>query len=138
MFDPDKKVLKEYPLINGTKPYTAPYAEPYSASADDKNQIVWTHDFSSEPALSHRHEHRAIDGIHDAVELRGARSEGRHRGRAPDRVGAGLSSAVQAGEDPGSVKTRKVMAGLVPATPLNKAGPCHMIGVAGTSPAMTA
>jgi streptogramin lyase len=47
MFDPDKKVLKEFPLINGTKPYTAPYAEPYSASADDKNQIVWTHDFSS-------------------------------------------------------------------------------------------
>jgi streptogramin lyase len=47
MLDPDKKVLKEYPLINGTKPYTAPYAEPYSASADDKNQIVWTHDFSS-------------------------------------------------------------------------------------------
>jgi streptogramin lyase len=47
MFDPDKKVLKEYPLINGTKAYTAPYAEPYSASVDDKNQIVWTHDFSS-------------------------------------------------------------------------------------------
>ena len=47
MFDPDKKLLKEYPLVNGTKPYTAPYAEPYSASADDKNQIVWTHDFSS-------------------------------------------------------------------------------------------
>jgi len=47
MFDPDKKILREYPLINGTKPYTAPYAEPYSASADDKNQIVWTHDFSS-------------------------------------------------------------------------------------------
>jgi streptogramin lyase len=47
MFDPDKKILKEYPLINGAKPYTAPYAEPYSASADDKNQIVWTHDFSS-------------------------------------------------------------------------------------------
>jgi len=47
MFDPDKKELKEYPLIPGTKPYTAPYAEPYSASADDKNQIVWTHDFSS-------------------------------------------------------------------------------------------
>jgi streptogramin lyase len=49
MFDPDKKVLKEYPLVNGTKPYTAPYAEPYSVSADDKNQIVWTHDF-----ISHR------------------------------------------------------------------------------------
>jgi streptogramin lyase len=48
MFDPDKKVLKEYPLIPGTKPYTAPYPEPYSASADDKNQIVWTHDFISD------------------------------------------------------------------------------------------
>ena len=47
MFDPDKKLIKEYPLVPGTKPYTAPYAEPYSASADDKNQIVWTHDFSS-------------------------------------------------------------------------------------------
>ena len=47
MFDPDKKLLKEYPLINGAKPYTEPYGEPYSASADDKNQMVWTHDFSS-------------------------------------------------------------------------------------------
>jgi streptogramin lyase len=47
MFDPDKKTMREYPLINRSKPYTAPYAEPYSASADDKNQIVWTHDFSS-------------------------------------------------------------------------------------------
>jgi len=47
MFDPDKKLLKEYPLINGTKPYEAPYAEPYSVSADSKNQIVWTNDFSS-------------------------------------------------------------------------------------------
>jgi streptogramin lyase len=47
MFDPDKKIMKEYPLVPGTKPYTAPYAEPYSVSADDKNQIVWTHDFSS-------------------------------------------------------------------------------------------
>ena len=48
MFDPDKKELKEYPLIPGSKPYTAPFAEPYSASADDKHQIVWTHDFSSD------------------------------------------------------------------------------------------
>jgi streptogramin lyase len=47
MVDPDKKIVKEYPLIAGSKPYTAPYAEPYSASADDKNHIVWTHDFSS-------------------------------------------------------------------------------------------
>ncbi len=48
MFDPDHNILKEYPLIPGTKPYTAPFAEPYSASVDDKNQIVWTHDFSSD------------------------------------------------------------------------------------------
>jgi streptogramin lyase len=47
MFDPDRKLLKEYPLINGAKPYTAPYAEPYSASVDDKNHVVWTNDFSS-------------------------------------------------------------------------------------------
>jgi virginiamycin B lyase len=47
MFDPDKKIIKEYPLVNGTKPYTAPFAEPYSASVDDKTQTVWTHDFSS-------------------------------------------------------------------------------------------
>jgi streptogramin lyase len=47
MFDPDKKVLKEYPLVTGTKPYTAPYAAPYSTSADSKNQIVWTNDFNS-------------------------------------------------------------------------------------------
>jgi streptogramin lyase len=48
MFDPDKKIFKEYPLVPGTKPYTAPYAEPYNVSVDDKNQIVWTHDFSSD------------------------------------------------------------------------------------------
>jgi streptogramin lyase len=48
MFDPNTKLIKEYPLIPGSKPYTAPFAEPYSASADDKNQIVWTHDFSSD------------------------------------------------------------------------------------------
>jgi streptogramin lyase len=47
MVDPDKNITKEFPLIPGSKPYTAPYAEPYSASVDDKNQIVWTHDFSS-------------------------------------------------------------------------------------------
>src|SRR5262249_52355397 len=47
MFDPEKKEIKEFPLVPGNKPYTAPYAEPYSASVDDKNQIVWTHDFSS-------------------------------------------------------------------------------------------
>jgi hypothetical protein len=30
-----------------------------------------------------------------------------------------------------------VMAGLDPAIPLNEAQPCHMIGIAGSSPAMT-
>jgi len=48
VLDQDKKVIKEYPLVPGSKPYTAPYAEPYSASVDDKNQVVWTHDFSSD------------------------------------------------------------------------------------------
>lgn len=47
MFDPDKKQLKEFPLINGGKPYTAPYGQPYSLSVDNKNQAVWTNDFSS-------------------------------------------------------------------------------------------
>jgi streptogramin lyase len=47
MFDADKKLIKEYPLINGAKPYTAPYALPYSTTVDDKNQAVWTNDFSS-------------------------------------------------------------------------------------------
>src|SRR5436305_8503825 len=47
MFDPDKKILKEYPLVPGSKPYGAPWAEPYSASTDSKNHIVWTHDFSA-------------------------------------------------------------------------------------------
>jgi hypothetical protein len=31
-----------------------------------------------------------------------------------------------------------VMAGLDPAIPLRKAQPCHIIGIAGSSPAMTA
>jgi streptogramin lyase len=47
MFDPDKKLIKEFPLVNGAKPYTAPYAEPYSTSVDNKHEIVWTNDFSS-------------------------------------------------------------------------------------------
>ena len=47
MFDPDRKEMREYPLVPGYKPYTAPYMEPYSASVDDKNQVVWTHDFAS-------------------------------------------------------------------------------------------
>ncbi len=38
----------------------------------------------------------------------------------------------------GGARFELVMAGLVPATPLNEARLCRMIGVAGTSPAMTA
>ena len=103
MFDPDKKVLKEYPLINGTKPYTAPYAEPYSASADDKNQIVWTHDFSSSRLYridmnTGQSTEYMTPSNYEVRDL-----ESRHRSRAPDRVDSGLSSAIQAGEDPGSV-----------------------------------
>jgi streptogramin lyase len=47
MSDPDMKLIKECPLVTGANSYTAPDVEPYSTSADDKNQIVWTHDFSS-------------------------------------------------------------------------------------------
>jgi streptogramin lyase len=46
-FDPETGTIKEFPLIDGAKPYTAPYPEPYSVSVDDKNAIVWTNDFSS-------------------------------------------------------------------------------------------
>jgi streptogramin lyase len=47
MLDADKNVIKEYPLIPGAKPYTPPYASPYTVSVDDKNQIVWTTDFNT-------------------------------------------------------------------------------------------
>jgi streptogramin lyase len=47
MFDPDKRVIKEYPLIDGQEAYSAPYPMPYTTSVDDKNQVVWTTDFSS-------------------------------------------------------------------------------------------
>jgi streptogramin lyase len=44
-FDPNTGEIREYPLFPGSKPYTAPYAQPYSLSVDDKNQWVWTNDF---------------------------------------------------------------------------------------------
>ena len=47
MVDADKNIIKEYPLIPGVKPYTPPYASPYTVSVDDKNQIVWTTDFNT-------------------------------------------------------------------------------------------
>jgi virginiamycin B lyase len=47
MFDPDTRVIKEYPLIAGQEAYTAPYPMPYTTSVDDRNQVVWTTDFNS-------------------------------------------------------------------------------------------
>jgi streptogramin lyase len=47
MLDADNNSIKEYPLLPGSKPYTPPYASPYTVSVDDKNQIVWTTDFNS-------------------------------------------------------------------------------------------
>jgi hypothetical protein len=69
----------------------------------------------------------------------GSRTRRRHSDRRNRRVGKGASSrratrlhCLECVRLP-----RWVMAGLVPATPLNKARPCPVIGVAGTSPAMT-
>ena len=47
MFDANKGEIKEFPIIPDTKPFGPPFPAPYTASADDKNQIVWTHDFNS-------------------------------------------------------------------------------------------
>jgi len=47
MFDPDKGEIKEYALVPDSKPFGPPFASPYTASVDEKNQIVWTSDFNS-------------------------------------------------------------------------------------------
>jgi len=48
VFDPNKpEAVKEYALIPGNEAYTPPFASPYTAAVDDKNQIVWTTDFNS-------------------------------------------------------------------------------------------
>ena len=46
-FDPNTGEIQEFPLIPDTKPYSEPFPAPYTASVDDKNQIVWTNDFNS-------------------------------------------------------------------------------------------
>ena len=46
-FDPDTGEIKEYPLVPGTAAYAAPYAAPYTTSADNEHQFVWTTDFNS-------------------------------------------------------------------------------------------
>jgi len=47
LFDSGKRAVTEYALIPGNKPYTPPFASPYTVAVDDKNQIVWTTDFNS-------------------------------------------------------------------------------------------
>jgi len=47
MFDPSNGEVKEFPLIPDTKPFGAPFPSPYTASVDDKNQLVWANDFNS-------------------------------------------------------------------------------------------
>ena len=48
VFDPRKRELKEYSLLPGHKPFGPPFVFPYSLSVDNKNQFVWTNDFSSQ------------------------------------------------------------------------------------------
>jgi virginiamycin B lyase len=47
MFDPNTGSVKEYPVIPGARPFGPPFASPYSAAIDEKNQIAWTTDFNS-------------------------------------------------------------------------------------------
>ncbi len=107
MFDPDKQQLKEYPLIEGTKPYTAPYAEPYSASVDDKNHIVWTNDFSSSRIYKIDTDHGKVHRVYDAVELRDPRFQSGSRCGASDRVDPSLPPAIKAGEGSGALTCRE-------------------------------
>ncbi len=51
-FNPNTGDVREFPLIPDHKAYTAPYPSPYSASVDDKNQIVWANDFNSRRIFS--------------------------------------------------------------------------------------
>jgi streptogramin lyase len=46
-FDPTNGEIKEFPLVPDSKPFGPPFAAPYSAAVDNKNQIAWTHDFNS-------------------------------------------------------------------------------------------
>jgi hypothetical protein len=39
--------VKEFPLVPDSKAFGEPFAAPYTAAVDNKNQIVWTHDFNS-------------------------------------------------------------------------------------------
>jgi streptogramin lyase len=46
-FNPNSGDVREFPLIPDNKAYTAPYPSPYTASVDDKHQLVWANDFNS-------------------------------------------------------------------------------------------
>ncbi|MGH9784476.1 MAG: carboxypeptidase regulatory-like domain-containing protein [Terriglobia bacterium] len=46
-FNPNTGEVREFPLFPDHKAYTAPFPSPYTASVDDKNQIVWANDFNS-------------------------------------------------------------------------------------------
>ena len=47
MVDPATGDIKDFPLVPDSKPYGPPFVEPYVVAPDDKNQIVWATDFSS-------------------------------------------------------------------------------------------
>jgi streptogramin lyase len=47
MFDPDKTEMKEFPLVPDSKNFGPPFAAPYTASVDDRNQLVWANDFNT-------------------------------------------------------------------------------------------
>jgi hypothetical protein len=51
-FNPNTGEVREFPLIPDQKAYTAPYPAPYSASVDDKHQLVWANDFNSRRIFS--------------------------------------------------------------------------------------
>ena len=46
-FDANSGAVKEFPLIPDSKAYGPPFLAPYTASVDEKNQIVWASDFNS-------------------------------------------------------------------------------------------
>jgi streptogramin lyase len=47
MLEPATGKIREFPLLPDTKPFGWPYLAPYTASVDDKNQLVWTTDLNS-------------------------------------------------------------------------------------------
>jgi streptogramin lyase len=46
-FDANTRQLREFPLLPDVKPFGAPFLAPYSASVDERHQLVWTTDLNS-------------------------------------------------------------------------------------------